>query len=235
MSKLDRFLVCNKFLTLFPSVSVTAAQWETSDHCLIILQTSISDFGKPPFRFFNSWMKRDGFEQIIKDSWERFNGYGNPDAYLAAKLRYLKNEIKKWRAKDHPKETEELMKLKHRVYELDITAETTRLSEVELEERRIGVQRIAELEKLAVLDLKQKARIRWTIDGDENTRFFHGYVNNKKSKNHIHGLLINGSWSTNVAEIKDEVLSFYQRKFQEKWPCRPKLISSDFRKIDSVT
>nr|KAJ0219345.1 hypothetical protein LSAT_V11C300135580 [Lactuca sativa] len=159
MRKLDRYLVCNKFLSLFPSVSVTAAPWETSDHCPIILQTSKADFGKTPFRFFNSWLKRDGFEQIVKEAWEKFMGYGNPDAYLAAKFRFLKNEIKKWRAMDHPKETEELLKLKSKVQELDIAAENNPLSELELQERRLGVQMIVELEKLAVLDLKQKARI----------------------------------------------------------------------------
>lgn len=44
-----------------------------------------------------------------------------------------------------------------------------------------------------MIDLKQKARIKWIIDEDENTRFFHGYANNKKGKNRIHGLLIDGS------------------------------------------
>ncbi|XP_023767976.1 uncharacterized protein LOC111916545 [Lactuca sativa] len=146
-----------------------------------------------------------------------------------------KNEIKKWRAKDHPKETEELLKLKSRVQELDIAAENNSLSVLELQERRLGVQRIIELEKLAVLDLKEMARIRWTVDGDEDTRFFHGYVNNKKNKNHIHGLIINGSWNTDVAAIKGEVLSFYQKKFQEKWPSRPKLISSEFSMLDPAS
>lgn len=157
-------------------------------------------------------MKRDGFEQIIKEAQEKFRGYGNPDAYLAAKFQFLKNELKKWKARDHPKVMEELLKLKHSLHDLDIVAESKSLTESEIVERRLGFQRITELEKLAVLDLKQKARLRWTVDGDENTRFFHGYVNNKKSKNYIHDLIINGSWNTNVAAIKREVFSFYKKK-----------------------
>lgn len=44
MSKLNRFLVCNNFLYQFPSVSITAAPSEISDHCPVILQTSKADF-----------------------------------------------------------------------------------------------------------------------------------------------------------------------------------------------
>lgn len=152
---------------------------------------------------------------------------------MAAKLRFHKNELKKWRARDHPREMDELMKLKRRLHELNTTVESNRLSDAEMLERILGMQRIRELEKLAILDLKQKARIKWTIDGDENTRFFEGYVNNKKSKNFIHRLIINGLLNTNVATIKSEEFPFYYKKFQERWSSRPKLISNSFNRLDS--
>ncbi|KAL7615337.1 hypothetical protein Lser_V15G05964 [Lactuca serriola] len=43
-------------------------------------------------------------------------------------------------------------------------------------------------------NLKQKARLRWDIDGDENSKFFHGIVNNNKRKNRINGLNLDGDW-----------------------------------------
>nr|KAJ0202768.1 hypothetical protein LSAT_V11C500237140 [Lactuca sativa] len=79
-------LIPESFLNQLPSASVTALLRETLDHCPITLQTAIDDFGKAPFRFFNSWMNKDGFEQIIRDSRKKFKGYGTLDAYLAAKL-----------------------------------------------------------------------------------------------------------------------------------------------------
>ncbi|KAL7604801.1 uncharacterized protein LOC111915298 [Lactuca sativa] len=130
---------------------------------------------------------------------------------------------------------DELLKLKHRLHDLDTINESKTLSELEIVERSLGIQRITELEKLAILDLKQKARLRWTVDGDKNTHFFHGYINNKKSKNFIHELIISGSWNTNVTTIKGEVFSFYQNKFQECWPSRQKLTNSDFNRLDLAT
>lgn len=60
------------------------------------------------------------------------------------------------------------------------------------------------------MDLKQWSRIRWVVYGDENSRFFHGYVNNRRSKNRIHGLIIDGSWTTEADAIKLEAFNFFQ-------------------------
>lgn len=68
LSKLDRFLVCPNFVSQFPNSSVTALPRELSDHCPILLTTSYADFGKTPFRFFNSWMLREGFDDIVLNS-----------------------------------------------------------------------------------------------------------------------------------------------------------------------
>ncbi|KAI3517218.1 hypothetical protein L1887_16430 [Cichorium endivia] len=87
-------------------------------------------------------------------------------------------------------------------------------------------------EKMINLDLKQKSRIKWAVDGDENTRFFHGFVNNKRRKSRINGLVINGEWNTKVEDIKQEAYMFFRDKFHEKWPSRPKLINSRFRKLE---
>lgn len=95
LSKLDRFLVCDNFMECFPGSSVTALAREFSDHCPIMLKTSCEDFGPRPFRFFNSWMLKAGFQDVVSEAWRKFRGYGNGDAFLAAKLRFLKKEIKK--------------------------------------------------------------------------------------------------------------------------------------------
>lgn len=81
------------------------------------------------------------------------------------------------------------------------------------------------------MDLKQWSRIRWVVYGDENSRFFHGYVNNRRSKNRIHGLIIDRSWTTEADAIKLEAFNFFQGKFQEQWPSRPKTICDSFSKL----
>lgn len=88
-------------------------------------------------------------------------------------------------------------------------------------ERNTNFHKIVEAERLASLDLKQKSRVKWMRDGDENTKFFHGFINNKNRRTRLNGLTINGLWTTDVKKIKCEVMRFYNDKFKEKWVSRP--------------
>ncbi|XP_023740177.1 uncharacterized protein LOC111888270 [Lactuca sativa] len=112
LSKIDRFLACSSFLSYFPSLTATAHPRHLSDHCPLTLSSISKDFGPPSFKFFNSWLTVDGIDQIVSNAWTGFNRYGRPDVYLAAKLKHVKEEIKKWRKSEHKKETQELTNLK---------------------------------------------------------------------------------------------------------------------------
>ncbi|GJT70269.1 retrovirus-related pol polyprotein from transposon TNT 1-94 [Tanacetum coccineum] len=70
MSKLDRFLVSNSVMDAFPDLKVTALARGWSDHILLMLHNEKVDYGPVPFRFFHSWMQRDGFEEVIKTAYE---------------------------------------------------------------------------------------------------------------------------------------------------------------------
>ncbi|GKD16835.1 putative RNA-directed DNA polymerase, eukaryota, reverse transcriptase zinc-binding domain protein [Tanacetum coccineum] len=64
------------------------------------------------------------------------------------------------------------------------------------------------------MDLIQKAHIKWDIEGDENSKFFHGLINQKRRNQMINGIMVEGNWITNPCLIKDAFLQFYKRKFQ---------------------
>lgn len=84
------------------------------------------------------------------------------------------------------------------------------------------------------MDLKQRAKLKWEVDGDENTRFFHGYVNNRNRKNHIHRIMTGGGWTTDPNIIKQEAVIFFEEKYKEIWPNRPLFRSVGFRKLSEA-
>lgn len=127
------------------------------------------------------------------------------------------------------KEVDEVRKLKQWVCDLDLIVESRSLFSVEIENRIEWKKKILELEHRRNMDLRQKAKIRWAIDGDEDSRFFHGIINSNLSKNRINGLLIGGNWSTNPMAIKNEIFFFFKEKFAEKMRSRPSL-SCNFNK-----
>ncbi|GJZ50112.1 RNA-directed DNA polymerase, eukaryota, reverse transcriptase zinc-binding domain protein [Tanacetum coccineum] len=69
------------------------------------------------------------------------------------------------------------------------------------------------LEKLTSMDLIQKARIRWDVEGDENFKFFHGIFNSKRKSQSIQGILQEGVWISDPSVIKMVFLNFYKEKF----------------------
>ncbi|XP_071689344.1 uncharacterized protein [Rutidosis leptorrhynchoides] len=75
---------------------------------------------------------------------------------------------------------------------------------------------LAQKEKTRVEMLKQKARYKWALDGDENSKFFHPYIRQRQHKNNMHGVNAAGAWSSNPSLIKYEARKFFQSLFEKK-------------------
>ncbi|GJU46606.1 RNA-directed DNA polymerase, eukaryota [Tanacetum coccineum] len=63
-----------------------------------------------------------------------------------------------------------------------------------LNARRDLWKNLRDLETLREKDLVQRAKVKWAIKGDENSKYFHGIVNKKIHQRAIRGVLINGEW-----------------------------------------
>ncbi|XP_052625598.1 uncharacterized protein LOC128132721 [Lactuca sativa] len=229
LSKLDRFLVCSSFLSISPLASCFAMERDLSDHSPIILRARCDDFGPPPFKLFNSWMTQDGFNENVRNACSEFVGYGYPDMMFMNKLKHLKKVIKSWKFKTVREENKMMVDLKKRMAEIELVVESRQLSEAVIEERVKGGIEIVECARITALDLKQRARLKWKLEGDDNSRFFHGYVKNRNRKNHIHGIMVNGRGTTEPTEIKTAAATFFKEKFHEVWINRPKFHNPGFR------
>ncbi|KAJ0524126.1 putative RNA-directed DNA polymerase [Helianthus annuus] len=84
------------------------------------------------------------------------------------------------------------------------------------------------------MDLKQKSRIKWAVEGDENTAFFHGIINANTSCNRINGLRIDGVWTTSPPLVKDFTHHFFSEKFKEPADSRPALICPNLANLSGL-
>lgn len=50
--------------------------------------------------------------------------------------------------------------------------------------------------------LKQKARLKWEIQGDTNSKFYHQFIKFKNRKNQIHGIWDSDVWISNPEKVK---------------------------------
>nr|GEZ50399.1 GDSL esterase/lipase At3g48460-like [Tanacetum cinerariifolium] len=67
---------------------------------------------------------------------------------------------------------------------------------------------------LEAFDLIQKDHIKWDIEGDENSKFFHGLINQKRRIQAITCIMHDGVWSSDLLFIKEIFLNFFKDKFQ---------------------
>ncbi|KAD3336133.1 hypothetical protein E3N88_31652 [Mikania micrantha] len=97
MSKIDRIMVCEKFVNLWPNAIFSALPCYYSDHCPLTLSCSIQDFGPPPFKLFNGWMELEGFSKTVQKAMCLAPHIAAPDRQLLEKLKLIKTAIKVWR------------------------------------------------------------------------------------------------------------------------------------------
>uniref|UniRef100_A0A251VRU4 Putative RNA-directed DNA polymerase, eukaryota, Reverse transcriptase zinc-binding domain protein n=1 Tax=Helianthus annuus TaxID=4232 RepID=A0A251VRU4_HELAN len=221
-SKIDRFLVNSEFFNSWPEACLLASPKLWSDHCPLILVTKEVNFGARPFRIFNSWLNKDGFKEVVVDACVNFADTGcSRDLNLIRKLGVIRSKIKIWRDAMLKKDGEVRSKALEEVEGLEEVLELRDLTEEEEWVLAENKKVLADLDLAKNMDLKQRSRIRWAKEGDENSKFFHSQINWRKACNVIHGLNVGGSWVSKPSLVKKEVFSFFRSRFEEDCVSRP--------------
>ncbi|PWA70607.1 RNA-directed DNA polymerase, eukaryota [Artemisia annua] len=231
LSKIDRFLVCPNFFNKWPEACLRALPSHLSNHCPLLLTTVSKNFGPKPFRIFNSWLSKAGFEEAVCSAARINDVEAPPDVILTKKFGQNRDSIRRWKVDMLKHESLEEEAARADIERLEVDMEVRGLSEEEewiyVESKKV----LKELEFNKQLDIKQHSRVRWALDGDENSSFFHGFVNCRKASNNIPGLMIQESCVTRAALAKKEVFNFFKHRFVEDYTVRPRLQCWNIRSI----
>ncbi|GJW76179.1 hypothetical protein Tco_0137861, partial [Tanacetum coccineum] len=75
--------------------------------------------------------------------------------------------------------------------------------------------KLQQVNKAQASEVAQKAKIKWYVEGDENTKFFHGMLNKKRSQLNIRGIMINETWTDNPKAVKQEFFQHFRNRFDK--------------------
>ncbi|GKD99023.1 hypothetical protein Tco_1382920 [Tanacetum coccineum] len=177
-------------------------------------------------------MQDDNFDNIIKSLWGTGLYRGSADITLKNKLKKLKLDVKNW-WKIRSKETNhKKVEIQAFLDEWDSKAESGLLSLLDRYKRNEYLMDLNSLEQKERDSLKQKCRVKWAIEGDENTKFYHSLVKKKSRYQNINGLNINGCWTEDPGAISNLVHDHFACRFNEDVFNRPKFCSPLFMKLD---
>ncbi|PWA96169.1 hypothetical protein CTI12_AA041880 [Artemisia annua] len=76
------------------------------------------------------------------------------------------------------------------------------------------MKQLHELKESDARDSFQKAKIQWAIEGDENSKFFHGVINRKRANLAIRGVMVDGEWVDDPSRIKEVFRTHFATCFQ---------------------
>nr|GEU67726.1 RNA-directed DNA polymerase, eukaryota [Tanacetum cinerariifolium] len=79
----------------------------------------------------------------------------------------------------------------------DVVSDANLLRQLELK------RQLHDINLMEAKDSIQKSKVKWAIEGDENSKFFHGLINKKFSRLVIREVFVDGIWRTNPGEWSD--------------------------------
>ncbi|GJR14842.1 putative reverse transcriptase domain-containing protein [Tanacetum coccineum] len=119
------------------------------------------------------------------------------------KLQMLKKEIRSWVAVHKRKQPGRSIDIQEKLSEL--------------------TKQMQDIKSTAVRDQMQKAKIQWAVEGDENSKFFHGIVNRKRVHLSVKGVMVDGEWVDEPNRVKEEFRSHFANRFQDTGVSRCRL------------
>ncbi|XP_072981904.1 uncharacterized protein [Typha latifolia] len=185
----DLALGNTEWVSEHPDCKVQHLDRGASDHAPLLLKVPAAMARiKRPFRFELLWMEYEECQNIVKETWARHAG-GNPMHAFSHRLSVLRKTLSTWNREAVGSVERRLSDTNTKLANLEELDANGQLPEE-------GMQRLRSLYncKIALnrqLNIKwlQRSRLRWTEDGDRNTKFFHISATIRRKRNKISGIL----------------------------------------------
>ncbi|GJY30473.1 RNA-directed DNA polymerase, eukaryota [Tanacetum coccineum] len=224
MSKLDRFLVSDGIFLTFPSITAVCLDRHLSDHRPIFLNEIHADFGPTSFRFYHSWIEREGFDTVVTQAWQSFtHNDSNKIIRFKKKLQGLKQIIHVWIRESNRSQARAKKSLVDGLVAIDKDLDMGINSDDMLLRRLELTRKLHELKQSDRKDVAQKAKVQWAIEGDENSKYFHGIINKRRAQLGIRGVFVNGLWTTEPSSVKKAFVDHFANRFNQPMNARLKL------------
>jgi hypothetical protein len=211
--KLDRFLASPEWDLTYNNISVRALNRSFSDHVPLCIQTNVISTGSRVFKYELCWKDRPDFHKKVIENWSIPVKAKCSINIWKTKTKRLKQMLKGWNinVEGHYKKMKKDLLSKigtfDNISEVIGLSENERMEKLELE---LTLKKIVDEERTK---LKQRARDKFILEGDENSKYFHLLAKYKRRKLNIVSL----SHDDNVAHDDDEInnlaTSFYRNLF----------------------
>ncbi|WMV38581.1 hypothetical protein MTR67_031966 [Solanum verrucosum] len=143
----------------------------------------------------------------------------------------LKQKLKEWSGVTFGELINKKNKLLNELAEIDLIQNDRMLTEDEMIIRATILVELEELAKNEESRWRQKSRVLWLKQGDNNTKFFQRVATTHRRYNTIDRLVISGEESKDPKEIKEHITEFYKKLYTESESWRPPFVMTNCPRI----
>jgi hypothetical protein len=179
--KLDQILVSVGWEQKFPLASVQALPRSGSDHTPLLLDTGEQAHlgNKVEFSFELSWLKIEGFKEVVVREWLSIPRVENPILNWQNKIRHLRQYLRGWAHDLSGKYKIERDRLTRIIDYLYKKSEISVLNDSEREALKKANDEVTTLRRVEESKWAQRAKVKYIQEGGSNTRYFHLIANGK--------------------------------------------------------
>nr|GEW64643.1 DNA polymerase zeta processivity subunit [Tanacetum cinerariifolium] len=171
---------------------------------------------------FNNFISNSG---LVKVQLEGYSfTWSHPSATKMSKLdhflvteddmQFLKKEIRVWVMDQKQKQSGRIKEIKSKLSDIKKLLYQGGVNDEILLSRMDLLKQMQDIKSFDAHDCMQKAKIQWAIEGDENSKFFHGIMNRKRANLAIKGVMVDGEWMDDPSLVKEEFRSHFATRFQ---------------------
>jgi len=221
MSRLDQFLLSNKWCQQWPNSIQVAHQRGLSDHVPVMLHVDASNWGPRPLRMLKCWSELPGYAEFFRERWSTFRCQGWGGFVLQQKLKWIKAGLREWHTQHVQNMEGRMIEIKDKMSDLDVKAESAELHADEVSELRGLSLTLHSLARLQNSMNWQKSRLNWLKEGDANSKIFHGYMSQRRRQNAINVVFVDGGTVEGVHNIRAAVFHHFSTHFKKAGVDRP--------------
>jgi hypothetical protein len=146
------------------------------------------------------------FGDLVKQWWNLYQCCGTPCFVLAYKLKRLKLDLKCWNKKVFGNVEVRKRSFLEEIQPHDLLEEERSLAKEEIVKRALMKAELEKVIHIQEVSWRQKSRVTWLKEGDQNMIFFHCLANSHSRNNFISILSIDGSDTSNQEVINDDTI-----------------------------
>jgi hypothetical protein len=213
--RLDRVICTQDWIDACNSVNVSTLTKDKSDHFPLLFEFSnLSSRIASPFKFLKMWTAHHDCSDIVRNSWNTLVA-GGPMFVLCQKLNRLKLKLKQWNKETFGNIHANVKTATSQVDQIQMMIDLNGASDSLLDQEKSALINLENVLHMEELFWSEKAKVKWHIEGDRNTAYFHRIAKIRNTSNHISSLM-NGDVALNSTdEISAHVVDHFSSLFKQ--------------------